>query len=142
MKTFLLCLFCGCCALWAWPGCTQLPEIETGPSAASAEVDPARLTRHWVRSYEEEAAESGVEVFRPDGFRAFPPSRFRMQYVFEAGGDCEWFYLAPNDGHHFRPGTWRLTGEEEDVLRIQQGEQTVTYRILELTDDLLRMTPV
>ncbi len=100
------------------------------------------LTQHWVHSREEAAADSKVEVFRPTDYKEFPPSRFRKQYIFNEGGDCLWYYLAPNDGHHFRPGTWAFDTDEADLLYIQEGDQRVIYRVVELTEELLRMMRV
>lgn len=60
-----------------------------------------------------------------------------MQYIFEDEGRCQWYYLAPDDGHHFKPGEWQL--EEGNLLRIEQGEETVRYRIVELTEELLQL---
>lgn len=100
------------------------------------------LTRHWVHSYEERPEGSDVQIYRPEGFKEFPPSRFRMQYIFYRDGDCKWYYLSPVDAHYFRDGTWRFDVEEEDVIHIKKGERTVTYEIVELTEDLLRMVPV
>ncbi len=85
------------------------------------------------------AVACAVDLYRPHDYKEFPPSRFRMQYVFEEGGSARWFYLAPDDGHHFKPGTWRLDHDEEDVIVVDQGGRIVSYRVLELTRHLLRM---
>lgn len=132
MKSFAATLLLAALAL---PACSLYPEA----SVPSAEVDVELLAQHWVHSREEERPESGGQIYRPAGFRQFPPSWFRMQYVFHEEGACEWLYLAPNDAHHFRPGTWWFDRDEEDVLHIAEGDRTVSYRIVELTPDLLRL---
>ncbi len=65
-----------------------------------------------------------------------------MQYIFERDGTCQWFYLSPTDAHHFREGRWRVASQEKDVIHIEQGEQTNVYRVLELTQDVLRIEPM
>lgn len=123
----------------ALPACSVLLESDRSSDRIRTEY----LYQHWVHAYEEDPADAGeAQVYRPNDHQAFPPSRFRMQYVFERGGSCDWYYLAPTDGHHFRPGTWRLDPNDEAVLHIEQGEQTVSYRIIELTETLLRMKPL
>lgn len=120
-------------------GCASSLVRTSGP--ASPELNREYLTQHWVHSYEEEGA-SGVEVYRPREHKDLPPSLFRMQYVFKEGGDCEWLYSAPTDGHHFKTGTWHLHADEKAVLRIEQGKRTVGYRVVELAEELLRMTRI
>ena len=111
-------------------------------SNTTSPLDLDYFTQHWVRSYEEEPTATRVQIYRPEQFKAFPPSRFRMQYIFERDGTCQWFYLAPTDGHHFRDGRWRVASQEKDVIHIEQGEQTNVYRVLELTQDVLRIEPI
>ncbi|MEX0719883.1 MAG: hypothetical protein WD059_04385, partial [Balneolaceae bacterium] len=107
---------------------------------SSSEINLDELIQHWVHSYEEEPEESDVNIYRPHDYKEFPTSRFRMQYIFEEDGACEWFYLAPDDGHHFRPGKWQLDAEDSEALIIEQDEQVMRYRILELNKEVLRMT--
>ncbi|NJO93560.1 MAG: hypothetical protein HC820_02860 [Hydrococcus sp. RM1_1_31] len=61
-----------------------------------------------------------------------------MQYIFSADGTCKWYYLAPNDKHHFRDGTWKIDANTENIIHIEQ-DKTVSYRIVELTKEVLRM---
>lgn len=122
-------------ALAAASACTRVsdPAMDDNPLL---EV----LTRHWVHSYEEEISQSDmIELYRPDGYKPFAPSWFRMQYVFKRNGTCEWMELAPNDAHTMKPGTWTFDAEHPDVIHIRQAGRTVTYRIIELTAEKLRM---
>ena len=121
--------------LWTVSGCSLMPE-----PGGSAEIDTEYLTQHWVHSREEEPEGSDLQVYRPDDYKDFPSSWFRMQYIFEEGGDCEWLFLAPDDGHYFKAGTWQL--ENEDVIVVDKGERTSRYRVVELTEDLLQMRPL
>jgi len=114
--------------------------IEDASTASTLDLD--NLAQHWVHSYEEEADASGVLLYRPVSFKTFPPSHFRKQYIFERDGTCQWFYLAPDDGHHFRPGSWRVDEQEQDVILIEEGETTNRFRVVELTRDVLRMEPI
>lgn len=112
------------------------PSIEV-----KTQIDIKLLAQHWVNSHEEETANSDIKVYRPKNSREFPPSRFRMQYIFFEDGTCQWYYLSPTDGHHFRDGIWRIDVNEEDVIHIEQ-DGTVSYRIVELTEEVLRITPM
>lgn len=111
------------------------------PNSSSETISIEHLTQHWVHSAEEDQPNGAIHVYRPHDFKEFPASRFRMQYIFKPDGSCDWFYLAPNDGHHFRSGTWRLD-PQETVLHVEQGEHTVSYRIVEMRKSLLRVAPI
>jgi hypothetical protein len=104
-----------------------------------AHINIKLLSQHWLNSSEEET--ENIKIYRPKNSREFPPSRFRMQYIFSEDGTCKWYYLAPNDGHHFRDGTWKIDANAENVIHIEQDGK-VSYRILELTEELLRMVPI
>lgn len=116
----------------------------TGPGGGSNSgshngmIDIDLLTQHWVNSYEEETGD-GVLVYRVFDFAQVPPSRFRMEYLFYPDFTCQWLYLDPADAHHLRPGTWKL---DQNLLSVNQDGVIVSYRILELTSDLLRMTRI
>lgn len=105
-------------------------------------LDPALLCRHWMRSVEEEKRGSAEQLYRPAGARPFPPSRFRMQYRFYKSGKCDWRFLSPDDSHRFVPGAWRVEAAHPPVLRIVQGKETVSFRVLSLTKDALRLQPL
>jgi len=102
------------------------------------QIDVKQLAQHWVRSHEEEAQGSDVQIYRRKNYEEFPPSRFRMQYIFYPDGKCKWYFLAPDDAHHFRDGTWEVDANSEDIIHVEQGK-TVSFRIVELTEEVLRM---
>lgn len=115
-----------------------------GNKATNA-IDIKNLCQHWVNSREEEdkkASNATVQIFRPAASRKFPPSRFRMAYKFTAKGDCEWLFLAPNDAHHFKKGKWMLDEADKTLLKITKDGVTSSYRIVELTKGILRLTPL
>lgn len=133
--------------MWPWTRLWLILLLTLGWGARAAEGGPAGpsvevLCRHWVHSAEEDKAGGKEQVYRPADSRPFPPRRFRMQYRLAKNGDCEWFSLSPNDAHRFKPGRWSLDRQDRNVLRIVQGERTVSFRVLEATPDILRLQPV
>ena len=100
------------------------------------------LCKHWVHSREEQQQTDKDQIYRPKDFKEFPASRFRMQYILYKNGDCEWYYLAPDDGHHFKPGKWRLDPNDKSILQIIKDGTTESYRITELTKDMLRIAAI
>ena len=109
---------------------------------SSSDINLEDLTQHWVHSFEEEPQESDVNIYRTNDYKEFSASRFRMQYIFKGDGDCGWFYLAPDDGHHFRSGKWQIDAGDAQVLTIEQDEQILRYRIMELNKEILRLTRI
>ena len=65
-----------------------------------------------------------------------------MQYIFQKNGDCEWFFLAPDDGHHFKTGKWKIDPNDRDILHIIKDDTTESFRIIELTKDVLRIDEI
>lgn len=119
---------------------TRPQSSESGRAPSGINADD--LCQHWVHSYEEKQPGDKDQIFRPAAFKQFPPSRFRMQYKFARNGDCEWFYLAPDDAHYFKHGKWMLDPNDKTILRITKGVTTESFRITKLTKDLLRMVPI
>lgn len=76
------------------------------------------LCQHWVHAEEENTAEAAI--YRSKGLVQLAPRRFRTQYIFHPDGQLEWLYLAPNCGHYFKPGTWRLDPDDDSVLYLCQ----------------------
>jgi len=112
------------------------------PSKPPADFDSQNLLQSWTHSREEEQPEDSSQIFRPSAFKEFAPSRFRMQYIFKANGDCEWMYLDPADGHHLKPGKWEIN---DRMIRIYDANRRLTacspFRIVELGKDILRISP-
>ena len=118
------------------------PMSSTTPSQAASEAPVKNLCQHWRRAYEEEREGENVEVYRPKDAKQFPPSRFRMAYIFHADGACEWYYLSPDDDHRFKPGKWEFDRANGQILVIQKQDVKETYRMVELTSDVLRLARV
>jgi len=130
----------------------SMQDLSASPAlvlAASAEsertlpaVDISNLFQHWVHSSEEERPDSKQRVFRPAGSWQFPPSRFRMAYKFTRNGACEFYFLSPDDAHHFKPCRWTISGHENVILRISAEGDTTSYEISVLSATLLQLTPM
>ena len=113
-----------------------------GEIAAPKGVNIKDLFQHWVHSYEEQKdTDAKEQIFRPAKSREFPPSRFRMAYKFSEGGECEWMFLDPADGHHFKPGKWEIDSGDKSVLKITADGSTNSFRIVALSKDILRLVP-
>lgn len=123
-------------------GSSKSASVSTTPSGSSqtqVRINTEYLCQHWVRSREEEHQTDRDQIYRPKNFKEFPVSRFRMQYIFRKNGDCDWYYLAPDDNHHFKPGKWRIDPNDRSVLQVIKGATTESYRVTRLTKSLLRM---
>jgi hypothetical protein len=114
----------------------------TEPERASVAIDIGALLQHWVHSSEEERSGDFVQVFRPAASMNFPPSRFKMAYKFAPGGDCEFYYLSPDDEHHFRVCKWNVGASDKTILRIIGNGKTASFKIVELSRTILRLRPL
>jgi hypothetical protein len=117
---------------------------QTSGAAATGtrrQIDLNDLFQHWVHSREEEERGATIQIFRPVASMDFPPSRFRMAYKFARNGRCEFFFLAPDDGHYFKPCTWKISADKL-MLQISANRGSTSYRIAELNGKILRFTPL
>jgi hypothetical protein len=121
------------------------PDTAQASGAAATEtrrhMDINNLFQHWIHSREEEERGATIQIFRPVASMDFPLSRFRMGYKFARDGRCEFFFLAPNDGHHFKPCTWAISADKL-MLQISANRGSTSYKIAELTGKILRLTPI
>jgi len=102
-------------------------------------INPEVLCQQWVHSSEEQKGNDKTQLYRPSGFKQFPPSRGRMKYIFYKNGDCEWLFFSPDDAHRLKPGRWEIDSNDKRILRINKGDMTESYRVIELTKDILRI---
>jgi hypothetical protein len=129
-------------------GAIRLYKSRSGQAMVSesnqtlTDINSEYLYQHWLHSREEQQQTDTDELYRPKDFKKFPPSRFRMEYIFYRNGDCEWYYLAPNDAHHFKSGKWRTDPNDKSILQIIIGETTVSFRVTELRKDKLRLVRI
>lgn len=126
-------------ALFAAPDIAQASGVN--PPGTRRHIDISDLAQHWVRSSEEEQAGGTVQIFRPFASMNFPPSRFRMAYKIAPNGDCEFYFLSPDDAHHFKPCTWTI-GDDKLILQISASGKSISYQIDQLTSKSLRLTPL
>jgi len=134
--------------LWA---CLPTQALFAAPDTAQASgaaatgtrrhLDINNLFQHWIHSREEEQPDAKIEIFRPAASMDFPPSRFRMEYKFARDGRCEFLFLAPNDGHYFKPCTWTISADKL-MLQISANRGSTSYKIAELNGKILRFTPL
>jgi hypothetical protein len=134
-----------------WACLSTQPLIAAPASAQAARTKPDKTPRainindlfqHWVHSSEEEQPGGTVQIFRPAASMAFPPSRFRMAYKFARNGGCEFYFLSPDDAHHFKACTWKLGTNDRTILQIIANGISTSYRIAELSGKILRLTPL
>ena len=124
----------------ASPAITQAAPAK--PDGTHLAIDLKDLFQHWVHSSEEERPGGTDRIFRPAASQEFPPSRFRMAYKFAPTGACELYVLSPDDAHYFKACTWRISAHDSTILQIIEDGVTTSYRILELSGNLLRLTPL
>jgi len=94
------------------------------------------LVECWVNSYEESTPDKGYEVYRPCDYKSFPASRFRFKMELNNDGTCNYFYLAPDDNHKMKPGTW---SNKNKLLKIfnSEGSLIKQFEIIQLEENLL-----
>ena len=127
-------------AILGLSACAQ--AVDPKPTRAPVAIDVGDLSQHWVHSSEEERSGESVEVYRPAASRTFPPSRFRMAYKFAPGGGCELYFLSPDDAHRFEPCEWSIGPGDEPILRVTADGTTTSFRIVELSMNVLRLVRV
>ncbi|HAH20686.1 MAG: hypothetical protein A2Y00_04750 [Omnitrophica WOR_2 bacterium GWF2_43_52] len=115
------------------------------PNSFAALENLQYLYQTWFNSYEEqESRTESIETYRPEGFKEFPPSRFRNEYIFKEDGSCQWLVLHPADAHYLKSGTWEVSPDDDQVILIydQQHSLQKSFRIIEIQKDLLRIRSV
>lgn len=145
MKKFYLAtafLFLALSSLSLSPTFALVPSSSALSSQIFTEINTDYLCQDWVHSREEQKPNDKAEIYRPKNSREFPASRFRMAYGFDNSGNCQWFFLAPDDGHYFKSGRWSIDSNDKTLLRITKDNRTEVYKVTELTKDILRMVQV
>ena len=88
---------------------------------AGNEVSSTAFYKHWVHSYEEQGDKRTPNIFRPQGSREFPASRFRMEFGFDPSGQCNYKFLSPTDAHEMRNCVFTKIGNKV-YLYDEQGK--------------------
>ncbi len=103
------------------------------------------LYKTWIHSFEEQNNYT-QHIYRPINYKEFPASWFRLKYIFEPDSTCQWLVLADNDAHYLQFGTWEITSNNELTMLIYDSTGTlqeyVSFKIIDLQQDLLEMTPI
>jgi hypothetical protein len=144
-------VLCSLAILSFW-SCLSTQALIAAPDTAQAAGTKSAGTRldivindlfqHWVHSSEEEQPGATVQIFRPAASMNFPPSRFRMAYKFAPDGGCEFYFLSPDDAHHFKPCKWTISAGDKTILQISANGKSISYWIVELNVNGLRITPL
>lgn len=113
--------------------------VSATPEMIVTDTRTKYLSQHWIHSYEEQQQNSTTQIFRPIGYKDFPLSRFRMEYNFKENGECEWYYLSPDDNHRFKKGKWKFDPKNKDILQITKDDVVESYKIIELNKDRLEI---
>lgn len=97
----------------------------------------------WTHSYEEDTKGSTIQVYRPTISSTFPASHFRMRYVFNKNGTCEYLVLHPADAHYMAKGTWKLdpTNPKRVMIIGEDGKPSaaLSFTIVELGEGVLKI---
>ena len=89
------------------------------------EISTSDLYGHWVHAVEEDIFFPGIQVYRPSGFRTFPPKRFRE--TFALGEEDQAWYLgpAPNCGLKRNTATWNYNSQTEILTIYGQAKRVL-----------------
>jgi hypothetical protein len=115
-----------------------------GEAAVKAlEVEPATaisaILNDWSSSYEDKEDWSSADIYLLSDSQKWPPSRFRMRYIFNEDGSCKWKQLSPTDAHKMVDGTWKLDGNQVLIYdKDGKKQRDVSFEIVELTKSKLR----
>ncbi len=139
---FMFTVLANSMTLCADPVIPATPSTPVKPEQGAGSIDIADLCQQWSHSREEEKPGDKAQIFRPAAFKKFPPSRFRMQYKFNANGDCEWLYLSPDDAHRMKAGKWQLDPNDKNIVHITTDGTTESFKIALLTKELLHLIPI
>ncbi len=108
----------------------------------STTVENALWINDWTHSFEEDPPNSQIQIYRPTISSTFPVSHFRMRYLFNADGTCEYLVLDPADAHYSAKGTWKVDPKDpKRVLISKDGtvNKRVSFTILEVEENLLKI---
>src|SRR5258705_10101208 len=95
-------------------------------------LDVNALCQQWVHSREEDT--STEKVYRPADY-AFPPSRGREGFEFNADGTFKRIGIAPTDLSKVAEGTWEIQNENAGRVQIETGDSQNVMAIGSLNYD-------
>jgi len=94
----------------------------------------------WTDSREENVPGSSIKIYRHCDYKSFPVSRFRFRMNINENNKCSYLYLAPNDAHHMKEGTWTYD-QQSRTLKIYNSEnkKVRTFVIETMGKDVLKI---
>jgi hypothetical protein len=94
----------------------------------------------WTDSREENTDSSGISIFRRCHLKSFPVSRFRFKMELKEGGICLWMYLAPNDAHHMKDGTWTYNKMTQTLRLFNTDKEVVkSFKVSDAGENILKV---
>jgi hypothetical protein len=103
-------------------------------------IDMKYFSGSWLNSYEEEDTNTNF-IYRPENYKSFPSSWFRMKYVFNEDNSCQWLVLAGNDAHYLKSGTWTQSRYNNNSIIIHDSagvlQENKSFVIVRLEENLL-----
>ena len=99
------------------------------------------LKRSWLHSQEEDG-ENSYSIYRPSGYKEFPPSRFRQYFEFKDNNVCSYLVLAPNDAHFIQEGVWEYDESTNIIRIINETDVIFEFQILELNENILKLSMI
>jgi len=98
----------------------------------------SKLLGCWTDSYEENS--DNTKIYRPCNFKSFPISRFRFKMDLKEDGSCTYLYLAPNDAHSKKAGTWTFDEETKNFKILSTGKEVIReFVIAKVEEDVLQI---
>jgi hypothetical protein len=101
---------------------------------------PAGLFRHWVHSFEEDAA--GLQTYRPATY-SFPVARGREGFQLKEDGTFILHRTGPADGIEKVNATWKALSENTFRVELQHPDiAPYTIQIIQATDTVLTLKKI
>lgn len=94
------------------------------------------LTRHWVRSQEED--EPGVQVYRPHD-HPLPPARGRDGLELNADGSAELYGSGHTDAVSSHKGRWTLSDDDILSVDLPGTDATKRFQVVDVQPDVLKV---
>jgi hypothetical protein len=103
-------------------------------------ISQSELLGCWTDSREENTQNSNVAIFRPCDFKSFPSSRFRFRMDLKDNNICSWLYLAPDDGHYMKDGTWTFDSITMTLKVFNaNAEEIESFVVIATNKDILKI---
>ena len=139
MRPLLLVSTLACLFLIA--ACSPTSERDFGSLSTNPSLPP-ELYQTWKHSYEEEASDSGSEVYRPVSWD-LPVVRWRDQFTLSSDGTLEWIAPGSTDLPYAVSGRWWSDSFDPAIVHLQpDGHDMSSYRLLSVAEERLVLEPV